>query len=738
MRRTVRLVVSSLVLVVMAGGISPAVAAAQQRLITYVARSCPSYEDVSANLARNNIQESLRDLGPDTHYVNGEPISPQKEEPFQTACSPLVGWHFHLGQGIAAQVKGTWGALSVVSSPYDTSVVTQASTPMLNVNGDETGYSLPGAVTVPLTEDQYQRATQSAALWVQGGDVDDPVMDKPYPQRYGFAALRCAIDNLNGDNVESINYPSGARHVYCYAYYVEPPPTSGTIVVRKVVDDPSVTTAQPFTFQGNISYTVDHTFTESAANGKPASQTFYRGATGLSDEPWTFAEQVPPGWTLTGLACTSDTGTSVITTDQATAQTSVRLGAGDTVTCTYTDRAIPPPAGLAIAKRTLGGVGTFAFRVSGPASTTQQITTTTPGVAQAGAPLEGTAGRYTVRETIPAPTAAGRWILQGVTCGAKTFGPRDTVRGTISAGQGIGCVFTNRFIPSGRLTLRKVAIGATGTARFQIASRARPSVYVQRATVRRQVVPVTAVGDDTDQLALGTYDIVETDQSSSRSDGYWRLAAVVCDGRPVGAAQGRIRVRLTAEDPTKACTFYDQFVKGPEPPNPNPPEPDPDDPTPPPAPNPPGTDPPPAAFEAASGPDADLVVRKRVSPATARPGQAVTYTITVTNDGPDIAYDVVAAELRAPGTTPLKLKSTQGTCVGDRPARCTIGTLDPGEHATITATVRAGAPGTTVNRVGATSSTNDPNLDNNAASATLAVRSPVSPGQAERPPAVTG
>ena len=254
-----------------------------------------------------------------------------------------------------------------MSSPYDTNIVTQTSTPLLNANGDATGYTLPGAVTVALTDDQAQRAAASASLWVQGGEVDDPVLDKLYPQRYGFAALRCAIDNLNGDNVESINYPQGARHVYCYAYYVMPPPTSGTIIVRKVVDDPDVTTPQPFTFQGNISYTSDQTFPLSAANGQPGSETFYRGATGPSDEPWTFQEQVPPGWSLTGLACTSATGTSVTTTDQTTAQTSVRLGAGDTVTCTYTDRATPPPAGLLLAKRTLGGVGTFGFfGVSGP------------------------------------------------------------------------------------------------------------------------------------------------------------------------------------------------------------------------------------------------------------------------------------------------------------------------------------------------------------------------------------
>jgi hypothetical protein len=736
MRRTVRSVaIASMLAVVALGGGAATGAAAQDRLITYAARSCPSYADVTANLARNNIQESLRDLGADTAYVSGQPISPQQEEPNQPNCTPLVGWHFHLGKNIAGQITGTWGALSYVGSPYDTSIVTQASTPLLNANGDDTGYTLPGAVTVPLTDEEYQQAAQYGSLWVQGGDVDDPVEDRIYPQRYGFAALRCAVDNLNGDNVESIYYPQGARHVYCYAYYVEPPPTSGTIIVRKVVDDPAATSPTTFTYQGSISYTEDHTFDLSARSGAPGSTTFYRGATGATDAPWTFAEQVPPGWSLTGLECTSANGTSTTTTDRATAATSVRLGASDTVTCTYTDAPIPPLATLQIGKRTLGGVGAFPFRISGPVSARQTITTRSRGSIELGDPIEGRAGTYAIAETLPPRTPAGRWQRVDAACGARHFGPTAPVSVTLAAGEGGGCVFTNTFIPAGRLTVRKATIGALGTARFQISPRAQPGSYIQLARVTRQATEFTAVGDDTSRVPLGTYDITETD-AAPRPGGYWRLAAALCDNKPVGAAQGRIRIRLTPGRPALACTFIDQFVRDPEPPNPNPPPPpDPDNPAPPP--NPPGTVPPPGAIDAASGPDADLAVTKRVSPTTARQGQSVRYTITVTNRGPAIAYDVVGAELRAPGTERLTLRTSQGTCDGDRPARCSLGTLKVGARATITTTVAAPAPGLTTNRVGVTSSTNDPNLSNNAASATLRVLSPAAPSPGN-PPRVTG
>jgi hypothetical protein len=112
--------------------------------------------------------------------------------------------------GIGGAVKGTWGSLSFVSQPFSTSVVTQPSTPMLDTNGR-------------------------------------------YPGRYGFGALRCAIDNLNGDNVEAVDFPSGSHHGFCYAYYVIPPPSSGTLIIRKEVRD-APNASESFVMGGNISY----------------------------------------------------------------------------------------------------------------------------------------------------------------------------------------------------------------------------------------------------------------------------------------------------------------------------------------------------------------------------------------------------------------------------------------------------------------------------------------------------
>ena len=66
--------------------------------ITLAARVCDEYTDVMANRARNNIQESLRDLGKDTVYSAGQPVSPVIEEPNQPACRPLDGLAVRAGR----------------------------------------------------------------------------------------------------------------------------------------------------------------------------------------------------------------------------------------------------------------------------------------------------------------------------------------------------------------------------------------------------------------------------------------------------------------------------------------------------------------------------------------------------------------------------------------------------------------------------------------------------------------
>ena len=108
--------------------LSPAAAASAKGgsglSLTVAARVCPTYEDISANLARNNIMESLRDLGPDTPYRPGEPVNPVVEERSQPECRALPGWRFTLGDSyITRAVSGPWGSLSIVRNPLPRSII---------------------------------------------------------------------------------------------------------------------------------------------------------------------------------------------------------------------------------------------------------------------------------------------------------------------------------------------------------------------------------------------------------------------------------------------------------------------------------------------------------------------------------------------------------------------------------------------------------------------------------------
>src|SRR5262245_11880378 len=80
------------------------------RWVTIAARECDSYQDIRGNLARNDIMESLQDLGADTLYQSGDQVDPRTELRGQPKCRPLVGWRFTFGSSYQSKaVSGPWG-----------------------------------------------------------------------------------------------------------------------------------------------------------------------------------------------------------------------------------------------------------------------------------------------------------------------------------------------------------------------------------------------------------------------------------------------------------------------------------------------------------------------------------------------------------------------------------------------------------------------------------------------------
>jgi len=117
-------------------------------------------------------------------------------------------------------------------------------------------------------------------------------------------------------------------------------------------------------------------------------------------------------------------------------------------------------------------------------------------------------------------------------------------------------------------------------------------------------------------------------------------------------------------------------------------------------------------------PSADIVVTKTTStPSVPLEGEA-SFVITVRNDGPSTAAGVVVDEAAAPGLIILSATPSAGTW-SDADARWTVGTLLPGESATLTVTARVVATGAVTNTATGTAQTPDPDPSNNTGTSTI-------------------
>ncbi|MFI5729684.1 hypothetical protein ACIA49_06135 [Kribbella sp. NPDC051587] len=122
-------------------------------------------------------------------------------------------------------------------------------------------------------------------------------------------------------------------------------------------------------------------------------------------------------------------------------------------------------------------------------------------------------------------------------------------------------------------------------------------------------------------------------------------------------------------------------------------------------------------------PSADLAITKTAQPAPVQAGRPVTYTLTVTNNGPSAAQSVTVTD---PVPAPLKYVSattSQGSCdQADGTVTCAVGTVAPGDKITVTvvANVPSGTPPNELaNTAKVSSPTPDPFADNNTATYTL-------------------
>jgi uncharacterized repeat protein (TIGR01451 family) len=133
-----------------------------------------------------------------------------------------------------------------------------------------------------------------------------------------------------------------------------------------------------------------------------------------------------------------------------------------------------------------------------------------------------------------------------------------------------------------------------------------------------------------------------------------------------------------------------------------------------------------ATVQTTVNPAADIAVTAFANPDPVVLGSNVTYTITVTNRGPNIASGVALTDLLPSGSTFVSATTTRGTITNQSAnVACNMGTMAPGDSGIVTVVVRApNAAGTLLSIVNVSSTQADPNGGNNSVTLRTTVAPP--------------
>jgi len=123
--------------------------------------------------------------------------------------------------------------------------------------------------------------------------------------------------------------------------------------------------------------------------------------------------------------------------------------------------------------------------------------------------------------------------------------------------------------------------------------------------------------------------------------------------------------------------------------------------------------------------DADVGIDIADSPDPVTVASNLTYTITVSNAGPDAATQVTVTDILPGSVTFVSATPSQGSCSGTGTVTCNLGTINNAASATVSLVVRPTAAGAVSNTATVTATSTDPVPGNNSATAGTTVNNPV-------------
>ena len=121
------------------------------------------------------------------------------------------------------------------------------------------------------------------------------------------------------------------------------------------------------------------------------------------------------------------------------------------------------------------------------------------------------------------------------------------------------------------------------------------------------------------------------------------------------------------------------------------------------------------------GAQAELALTQSVAPNPVMQQNRLTYTLTVTNHGPDEAVGVTLTDPLPSGLSEVLATTTQGTCSGTTTITCNLGALAPRASVTVTIKATATTLATLRNTAELRSTTPDKDLTNNTATVSSGV-----------------